>query len=90
MTIVDQIEALKMFVEAGIDIYPCMYNPDTSYLRQYIGMMEEIFDNFLLKTRVFQTKIYSPTRERLKIIAEREGVNPEVWINYFSIFRNDR
>lgn len=84
MTIADQIEALKMFVEAGIDIYPCMYNPDASHLRQYMEMMEEIFNNFLLKTRVFQTKIYSPTRERIINIAEREGVDPDVWIiNYF-------
>ncbi len=84
MTIADQIEALKMFVEAGIDIYPSMYNPDVNHLRRYMEMMEKIFENFLIKTRVFPTKIYGPTKERLENIAKQEGMEPEVVLNYFS------
>ncbi|MDP3051964.1 MAG: radical SAM protein [bacterium] len=77
MTIDEQIDALKMFVEARIDIYPCMYNPDADHLREYMERMESIFENFLLKTRVFMTKIYSPTMERIANMAEKKGIDSE-------------
>ncbi len=77
MTIEDQIYTLKLFVEAGVDIYPCMYNPDADHLREYMEKMESIFENFLLKTRIFPTKIYSPTTERIANMAEKKGVDAE-------------
>ena len=46
--------------------------------------MENIFENFLLKTRVFPTKIYGPTEERLKNIAKKEDMEPGVVLNWFS------
>ncbi len=77
MTIEDQIYTLKLFVKAGIDIYPCMYNPDANHLREYMERMERIFENFLLKTRVFMTKVYSPTKERIANMAEKKEIDPE-------------
>jgi uncharacterized Fe-S cluster-containing radical SAM superfamily protein len=84
MTIDDQIYALKMFVKAGIDIYPFIYNPDASHLKEFMEKMESIFENFLLKSRVFMTKIYSPTKERIANMAAKKGIDPDQLLGLYA------
>jgi len=69
MTIADQIYSLKKLIKAGLDIYPFVYNPDPFHIAKYMEKLESIFENILLKTRVFMTKVYGPTRERLTNLA---------------------
>ncbi len=83
MTILDQIDALTMFVKAGLDIYPSIYNPDPEHLEEYMERMDGIFENFLLKSRVFMTKVYSPMKERIANIAEKEEIDPEALLGTY-------
>jgi hypothetical protein len=76
-TISDQVFCLRTLVEAGLDIYPQMYNPNPATLKGWLEMIEKHIDNFALRVHIGPIKSYGPTVARLKAKALREGKDPK-------------
>lgn len=76
----DQEYSLKRFVEAGFDIYPQMYNPDPSSLRQYLERIDSVIENIALKIHIGPIKVYGPNSSRLSSKAHEQGVDPKGFI----------
>ncbi|MFA6228113.1 MAG: hypothetical protein WC668_02900 [Patescibacteria group bacterium] len=76
-TISDQVFCLRTLVEAGLDIFPQMYNPNPASLKKWLEMIERHIENFALRVHIGPLKPYGPTLARLKAKALREGKDPE-------------
>ncbi|MFA6594000.1 MAG: radical SAM protein [Candidatus Buchananbacteria bacterium] len=76
-TISDQVFCLRTLVEAGLDIFPQMYNPNPDTLVKWLNMIERNIENFALRVHIGPLKPYGPTLARLKAKALREGKDPE-------------
>jgi hypothetical protein len=79
-TLDDQMVSLVNFLEAGLDIYPQMYNPDPMVLPGYLKTMDGRIENFSKKIHIGPLKIYSPTEKRLTCEANRIGKDPKQFI----------
>lgn len=76
-TISDQVFCLRTLVEAGLDIFPQMYNPNPDTLENWLEMIERHIENFALRVHIGPLKPYGPTKARLRARAIREGKDPE-------------
>ena len=79
-TMTDQFQSIKRFLQAGFDIYPMMYNPEPGALLSYLRKMDAMIENFSLRAHVGPLKVYSPTKQRLTLEAERRGIDPAAFI----------
>jgi hypothetical protein len=79
-TMEDQYQSVIRFLQAGFDIYPQMYNPNPDTLRKYLEKMDSKIENFSLRIHIGPLKPYSPTKLRLKLEAERRGINVETFM----------
>jgi len=67
-------KSFNMFVKAGIDAYPFIYDPDPKTIKNFMEQgIKKHGDGFALKTWIFPLKLYTPAKQRL----EKKGVNPE-------------
>jgi uncharacterized Fe-S cluster-containing radical SAM superfamily protein len=73
-TVYDQIFTLKKLVAAGIDVYPYLYNPDPGTLERFVNKLEEHFENIVPRIHVGLLKTYTPTRQRIALLAQEQGV----------------
>lgn len=76
-TVDDQTYSLTKLVKAGLDVYPYIYNPDPKTLESFINRLEGRFENMLPKIHIGQLKVYTPTRERVALIAQDMGRKPK-------------
>lgn len=66
-------ETFNMYVEAGIDVYPFIYDPNPKTLEAFMNKGAKFFgDGFYLKTWMFPLKLYSPEQDRLDKIGKSE------------------
>lgn len=77
MTLEDQIFSIENLIEAGLDIYPQMYNAEPVDLPKYLETMDERIENFSKKIHVGPIKIYGPTEARLTLHAKTIGKEPK-------------
>jgi hypothetical protein len=62
------------FLEAGIDAYPFVYNPNPATLPAFMEKGARLFgEGFYLKTWIVPLKLYGPEKERLT----KQGLNSE-------------
>jgi len=77
-TMEDQLESIRRFLKANFDIYPQMYNPNPSTLRQYLERMDREIENFSLRIHIGPLKAgYGPTKKRLELEALALGKDKE-------------
>ncbi len=76
-TVDDQIYSLRKIVFAGIDVYPYIYNPDPNTLESFINKLEKNFKNILPRIHIGLLKTYSPTKQRIALLAQEQGLSPE-------------
>ena len=79
-TMEQQEYSIKKFLNAGIDIFPQMYNPNPKTLGAYLKKMDGLIENFSSRINLGPLSIYSPTEKRLTSQAQKLGVNPEEFI----------
>ncbi|MBU2634577.1 MAG: radical SAM protein [Nanoarchaeota archaeon] len=79
-TIEAQLESIKKFLKAGFDIYPQLYNPNPGSLETYLKKMDNLIENFSLRVHLGPLKIYAPTAKRLTLEAQRQNIDPDVFI----------
>jgi uncharacterized Fe-S cluster-containing radical SAM superfamily protein len=79
-TMEEQFHSLEKFLKAGFDIFPQMYNPYPRSLKEYLTVMDSRIENFSLRVHIGPLKIYGPTRKRLTLEAERQGIPAEEFI----------
>ncbi len=72
-----QIYSLRKLVKAGIDVYPYIYNPDPSTLESFVKKLMDNFENILLRLHIVPLKTYTPTKNRIALIAKEKGLEPE-------------
>lgn len=72
-TLEQQLYSIKKFVKAGFDIYPQMYNPNPSTLKNYLKKMDSEIENFSSRVHIGPLKIYGPTKKRLEEKANAKG-----------------
>ncbi|MFA5141886.1 MAG: radical SAM protein [Candidatus Woesearchaeota archaeon] len=76
-TIQQQINALKLWVGKGFDIFPQMYNPNPMAMYNYLYMMDGIIENFSRRVHIGPLKLYGPTTKRLQIEAQKIHTGPD-------------
>ena len=70
----EQFNSLALFVEAGIECYPFIYDPNPDTLESFMERGARAFgEGFWLKSWIFRLKLYSPERARLKA----SGIDPD-------------
>jgi uncharacterized Fe-S cluster-containing radical SAM superfamily protein len=79
-TLEDQKHSLIKFVNAGFEIFPMLYNPNPATLRAYLERMDSSIENFSLRIHISPIKVYGPTIQRLSLGAQRQSVDPQVFI----------
>jgi hypothetical protein len=62
-------------VQAGIDVYPYLYNPDPKTLESFVDKLEKNFENILPRIHVGLLKTYSPTKVRISLLAQERGLD---------------
>jgi len=72
--------SIRRILKAGFDIYPQLYNPNPKTLASFLSEMDSEIDNFSLRVHIGPLEMYCPTRLRLKLEAERLGVNAEEFV----------
>ncbi len=72
----EQTYTLKKIVEAGLDIYPYIYNPDPKTLESFMGKLQETFPNILPRIHIGLLKVYTPTKQRITLLAQKYDVDP--------------
>ena len=72
-----QIYSLRKLVKAGIDVYPYIYNPDPNTLESFVDKLMENFENILLRLQIMPLKLYTPTKQRISLLAKEKGIEPE-------------
>jgi len=79
-TIEEQEYSLLKFMQAGLDIYPQMYNPNPKTLEAFLGRMDFLIENFSKRIHLGPLKAYGPTKQRLTCEAKRLDVDAEEFI----------
>lgn len=79
----EQTYSLKKIVEAGLDVYPYIYNPDPETFEGFIGKLQETFPNILPRIHIGLLKMYSPTKQRITLLAQKYNKDPNQLITYY-------
>jgi len=78
LTVDDQIYSFGKLIDAGLDVYPCIYNPDWQHLGEFVDKLDENFTNASTRLRVEGLKWeYGPTICRLRAIADSRNMSLE-------------
>ncbi len=67
--------SIKMFLKAGFEIFPQIYNPNPQTLEAFLKHMDSQIENFSLRVHIGPLKGYGPTKKRLRTIAITQGQN---------------
>lgn len=78
-----QTYSLKKLIKAGLDVYLFLYNPNPETLKDYMLTLDRGIENIIPRTHIGLIKIYSPTAERLKFLAEKENKDPAEFIEAY-------
>ncbi|MFH0868724.1 MAG: hypothetical protein V1839_00695 [archaeon] len=78
LTVDNQIYAFGKLVDAGLKVFPCVYNPDWKTLPEFLDRLDRNFVHAskLLRVEPLDWK-YGPTRNRIKCMAQEGGIPPE-------------
>lgn len=79
----EQTYSLKKIVEAGLDVYPYIYNPDPGTFEGFIGDLQKTFPNILPRIHIGLLKMYTPTKQRITLLAQRYNKDPVELIAYY-------
>ncbi|MDD5417011.1 MAG: radical SAM protein [Candidatus Aenigmarchaeota archaeon] len=78
LTVDDQLYMFEKLVNSGLDVYPCIYNPEGSSFYAFLDKLNDNVVNATKRLRVEPIKWdYGPTKCRLQAIANSEGVTFE-------------
>lgn len=75
--IMDQIQTFAKLVDAGLDCYPYIYNPNPKNLLSFVAYVEKYVENFGKKLHVGRLNNYETTKARFKKIANETGMPAE-------------
>ncbi|MFQ6010122.1 MAG: hypothetical protein ACE5J7_03335 [Candidatus Aenigmatarchaeota archaeon] len=80
----EQMEALGQLVDARLEAYPCIYNPDYKSFPDFIDKLNENFTNASKILRIEGINwTYEPTKLRIRKIAEAINVPEEYLYNAY-------
>lgn len=90
LTVDDQIYSFGKLVDAGLDVYPCIYNPDWNALPNFLDKLDENFNNASTRLRIEGLKWeYGPAQCRLKEMAKQENVDFEKMLNKYKLLEEE-
>ncbi|MEM5853540.1 MAG: radical SAM protein [Candidatus Aenigmatarchaeota archaeon] len=80
----EQFYSFSKYLEAGIDVYPFLYNPNPNSLESFMDRFEKEFGKEICKkVWIFRIKIYDVTGKRLKNEAKAMSLDPEAYVKRY-------
>jgi uncharacterized Fe-S cluster-containing radical SAM superfamily protein len=81
----EQFYSFKKWLDAGVDVYPFLYNPNPASLGSFMDRFaHEVGEGAYLKTWVFSLKMYETVKARLRREAVMRGVDPDQYIRAYA------
>lgn len=84
LTVDDQIETLGRLVDAGLEVYPCIYNPDW---KTFPGFLDKLESNFKDASKMLRVEAitwrYKATQKRIECMAAMNGVTAEEMLQQY-------
>ena len=78
LTVDDQLDSFELLLDSGLEVFPCIYNPDYRALPNFLDKLKNISEPSVKRLRVEPINwSYGPTACRMEELAKLNKIAPE-------------